>query len=238
MNTKIIGYLSFGYPNIEESIKRAAIYIDAGCDILEVDFPTDNPFLDSEFIGDRMRQAYGICNNYDKYFAGIKLLKEKYADIPIILLAYEHTVKEIGVEKFIERCKELQTFDLIFVGLENESIKNQLIDAGMKISCWIPYHLPDDAIQSAKYSNGFIYLQSKSEGKEKKGCEELKDCINYIRSQGINNRIYCGVGVSTREDIIRIGKSGGEAAFVGSALLKQETTEDITNYIQSLKGTN
>ncbi|GKX30222.1 tryptophan synthase alpha chain [Vallitalea longa] len=235
MSVKIIGYLSFGYPTIEKSIERADIYIKAGCDFLEVDFPTDNAYLDSDFIGGRMKAAMEACDDFDKYFKGIETLKEKYPNTPIILLAYEHTIKAIGVEKFIKRCKELETYDLIMVGLENEDIKNQLIKEGIKISCWVPFDLPEENVTSALASNGFVYLQSKSGGKEKEGYETLDKCIKYLRERGIKNPIYCGVGVSTREDIVRIEKAGADAAFIGSALLKQETDEDIINYIQSLK---
>lgn len=140
---KIIGYLSYGYPTILESINRADIYIDAGCDFLEVDIPTDNAYLDSEFIGGRMKAALDACDDFDKYFDGIKSLKEKHPHIPLILLAYEHTIKAIGVEKFIMRCKELDVYDLIMVGLENESIKKLLISEGIKISCWVPFNLPE-----------------------------------------------------------------------------------------------
>lgn len=236
MSVKIIGYLSYGYPNIEESIERADIYIEAGCDFLEVDFPTDNAFLDSDFIGSRMKSAMEACNDFDKYFDGIKTLKEKYPDTPIILLAYEHTIKAIGMEKFITRCKELETYDLIMVGLENEDVKNQLIAEGIKISCWVPFDLPKENVESALHSNGFVYLQSKSSGEEKEGYETLDKCVAYLRERGLKNPIYCGVGVSTREDIIRIEEAGADAAFIGSALLKQETNQDIIHYIKSLKG--
>ena len=236
MSVKIIGYLSFGYPTIEKSIERADIYTKAGCDFLEVDFPTDNAYLDSDFIGGRMKAAMEACDDFDKYFDGIKTLKEKHPHTPIILLAYEHTIKAIGVEKFINRCKELETYDLIMVGLENEDIKDQLINQGIKISCWVPFDLPEENVASAVASNGFVYLQSKSSGEVKEGYETLDKCVEYLRQKGIKNPIYCGVGVSTREDILRIQKAGADAAFIGSALLKQETDQDIMTYIQSLKG--
>lgn len=236
MSVNIIGYLSFGYPTIEESIDRAQTYIEAGCDMLEVDFPTDNAFLDSDFIGGRMKAAMDACGDFDKYFDGIKVLKERHPNTPLILLAYEHTIKEIGVEKFIAGCKKLEALDLIMVGLENEIIKNMLIEEGIRISCWVPFDLPEENVKSALASNGFTYLQSKSSGEEKVGYETLDKCVDYLRERGLKNPIYCGVGVADREDIIRIEKAGADAAFVGSALLKQETNEDIMSYVKSLKG--
>jgi len=39
----LICYLSNGYPSIESSIDAAKTYVDAGCDIIEIDFPSRNP---------------------------------------------------------------------------------------------------------------------------------------------------------------------------------------------------
>ena len=47
----LICYLSNGYPTIEKSIEVAQTYVSAGCDMIEIDFPSRDPFLEGEFIG-------------------------------------------------------------------------------------------------------------------------------------------------------------------------------------------
>lgn len=236
MSTKLICYLSFGYPTIEKSIEMTDIYIDAGCDMIEVDLPTDNPFLDSDFIGGRMKAALDNCDDYDKYLEGIANIREKYPDLPMIVLSYEHTLKKIGVDKFIEHCKKNNTLDIILVGLEGEEIKEKLIKNGLKVSCYVQFHLPDEEIESALNSNGFVYMQSKVNDKVKEGFETLKDCIGHLRDRGVKNPIYCGVGISTKDDIVRVRESGGDAAFVGSAILKkQDNIQEMKEFIKELK---
>ena len=41
---EIICYLSNGYPTIEASYNMAMEYADAGCKMMEVDFPSRNPY--------------------------------------------------------------------------------------------------------------------------------------------------------------------------------------------------
>lgn len=235
-NCKFIGYLSFGYPNIEESLKRAEVYVNSGCDILEIDLPTNNPFLDSEFIGNRMKKAYENCSNYEKYFENIQILRNKYKSVGMLILAYEHTITEYGVDKFINKCKETGIEDIIFVGNKDEKTKNELIKKGLKISTYVQYHLDDLEVQNALNSNGFVYLQAKP-GKKgfKENYETLNEVIKYLRKKGIKQSIYCGVGISEKEDFKMVNDAGADAAFVGSSLLKKETFEDIENMIKTWK---
>lgn len=64
---EIICYLSNGYPTIEASYKIAHEYADAGCKMMEVDFPSRNPYLESDFLKARMGKALEACDDYDKY---------------------------------------------------------------------------------------------------------------------------------------------------------------------------
>ena len=54
---EIICYLSNGYPTIEASYNMAVEYADAGCRMMEVDFPSRNPYLESDYIAGRMKKA-------------------------------------------------------------------------------------------------------------------------------------------------------------------------------------
>ena len=79
--------------------------------------------------------------------------------------------------------------------------------------------LPEE-IESAKASNGFVYLQAKPSGNVNPRYPELKDCIRHLRQCGIDRPIYCGVGVHAPEDVRMVKEAGGDAAFVGSTILK------------------
>ncbi len=219
---EVILYLSNGYPTIESSYKMAMEYADAGCKMLEVDFPSRDPFLESEFLAKRMEKALEACDDYTKYMDSIVTIKKTLPDVQLLVLAYESTVEEIGVRKFIDFCLEHELKDILLVGLRGNKIKDEIIKAGLKVSCYVQYHLPKEEIEQAKQSNGFVYLQAKPyEGQEKnEDYPTLKDGIGYLRECGIDRPIYCGVGVHAPEDIKMVKDAGADAAFVGSTILK------------------
>ncbi len=234
--TKVICYLSNGYPSIKKTLETADLYVQGGCDIIEVDLPTDNPFLDNEFIGGRMSKAFKLDPNYDHYLDTIAKIRSKYPEKEMLIVLYEHSLTAIGVEKFTQFCLDHQTKDIILVGSETNDVKNRLMASGIKVSSYIQFHLPQEEIELARNSNGFIYLQAKSTGLEKEGCHTLKDCIRYLRECRLEQRIYCGVGISTPEDVKMVTDSGGDGAFIGSAVLKrQDDPEELVRFIVQLK---
>ena len=221
---EIICYLSNGYPTIESSYDMAVHYAEAGCNMIEIDFPSHNPYLESAYIAGRMDKALKACDDFNKYMEGMVKIKDCLPKVDFILMVYENTIEEIGVEKFIEFCLENDFKDIIMVGLKDEVIKNKVIENGLRVSCYVQYQLLEEEIEYAKKSNGFVYLQAKpTNGVTHPEHKELKDCIEYLREKGIKNPIYCGVGVHAPEDVRMVKEAGGDAAFVGSTILKLQT---------------
>ncbi len=200
---EIICYLSNGYPTIEASYKMAMEYADAGCKMMEVDFPSRNPFLESDYISERMKKALACCDDYEKYMDSIVAIKNQLPDVKILVLAYENTVEEIGTKKFIKFCLENQLKDILLVGLKDNTIKDEIITAGLRVSCYVQFHMPEAEVEMAKQSNGFVYFQAKPYETQKKNEKypTLKDCIEHLRDCGIDRPIYCGVGVHAPEDV-------------------------------------
>jgi tryptophan synthase alpha chain len=233
---KLICYLSNGYPTIEKSVEMARIYTEAGCDVIEVDFPSRNPYLEGEFIAGRMKSALENCSDYSKYMEGIIRIKMENPDTQLLVLAYDNTVEEIGEDAFIRFCTENDLTDMIYVG-ENLGLQQRLIDSGLKISCYVQFHMPENEVAAAKNSNGFVYLQAKPMTNNiDPNYPTLKDCINHLKSIGIDRKIYVGVGIRDAEDIRMAKESGSDGVFVGSTILKlHDNAELLTETIKTLK---
>ena len=216
----IICYLSNGYPTIEDSYNIATAYAKGGCKIIEIDFPARDPYLENELITSRMHAALDKCDNYERYMEAIIKVKNNLPDVQLLLLAYESTLLEIGVEKFIRFCLDNDLKDIILVGLKDNKVKNEIIQNGLRVSCYVQYHLDEQEIELAKESNGFVYLQAKPDGNVNSKYPTLKDCVQFLRDQGIDRPIYCGVGVHTPADAKMVKEAGADAAFIGSTILK------------------
>lgn len=233
----LICYLSNGYPSIASSKEMAKHYVDAGCDIIEIDFPAHDPYLESEFIANRMHVALEACSDYEKYMAGMAETKKSLPNTRFILLAYESTVLEIGYERFIAFCKENDFKDIILVGLKDDTTKNRFIADGMGVSCYVQFQMLPDEVASARDSNGFVYMQGKAAPDQiNPDYPTLKDCIAHLRSLGITRPIYCGVGIHTPEDAKMAKEAGADGIFVGSAVLKlHEDIPAMSKTIQAFK---
>lgn len=217
----LICYLSNGYPTIEDSIEIAKSYVEAGCDMIEIDFPSHNPFLESEYIAGRMAEALKNCDDYDKYMEGMVKVKELLPNTSFILMVYENTVEEIGTQKFIQFCLDNDYQDIILVGLKDEIIKNQIIASGLRVSCYVQFQMDEQEVEYALKSNGFTYLQAVAAPNQATNEHPtLKSCIEYLRDRGLKNPIYCGVGVHAPKDVAMVKEAGGDGAFIGSAILK------------------
>lgn len=234
---KLICYLSLGSPSLEQSMINANHYVDAGCDVIEVDFPAKDPYLDSSYIQSRMKQALDSCDDYDEYMYAIEAMKRLHPNTEFIVLTYERTIEEIGKDKFIAFCKKNSLRNIICVGDELPKLREYLIKHDLLVSSYVRYHLPKEDIDVAKRTNGFIYLQAKSSGEYHETYKTLSDIINHLRQDlHINNPIYCGVGISTPEDVANVKAAGADGAFVGSTVLKLQTQPKALNLkIKELK---
>ena len=231
---KLICYLSNGYPTIADSIGMAEIYEQAGCDTIEVDFPGRNPFLESGYIADRMAQALKNCGDYRAYMDGIAKIKERQPHLHFILLLYEDTLLEMGYDSFLDFCGKNDLRDVILVGQKDESVNDRLMKDGIRLSCYVQFELRDDEVERAKNSNGFVYMQAKPlGGKINSRYPRLADCIAYLRQQGINRPIYCGVGIHSPGDAAMAKEAGADGVFVGSSILKLHNDHEAL--IQTIK---
>lgn len=222
---EIICYLSNGYPTLEHSYEMAIEYANAGCGMIEIDFPSRNPYLEGEYIAGRMARALEACGDYGKYMDSMIAVKKRLPHVKLLVLAYEDTVEEIGVRPFIRFCLDNDFRDILLVGLKDNVIKDQCMKEGLKVSCYVQYQMLPEEIELAKRSNGFVYMQAKPTGNMNPRYPLLSDCISCLRGQGIQRPIYCGVGIHTPDDVKTAKEAGADAVFVGSTILKLQ--EDI-----------
>ncbi len=234
---QLICYLSNGYPSIEDTVKRCGSYVKAGADVIEVDLPARDPYMESAMIADRMSKALSKTDNYDEYLNAIQIMKTTYHDKKFLMVVYEDTINEIGVEKYTSFCVKNNILDVIVVGSKDKNLKEKLIEQGICVSCYVQFHMPQSHIEDAIHSNGFIYLQAKpTHDNINPKYSTLKSCIDYLRSVGITRDIYCGVGVHTVEDVAMVRQAGASGVFVGKAILDNDSNEEsLMTIIQEFK---
>lgn len=224
----LICYVSNGYPSIRGTMDNIKLLSNAGCDIIEIDIPTDNPFLDGESLQKRMIDSYNRDKTLNTYVRLLYQIREEFPKQRIILLCYEHTIKELGLNRLISIYHDLDIESFILVGNTNNEIKNKLVDAGLQVATYVRFHMPKEDLDLISNTNGFIYLQAKQMPGDPQTDNTLVSNIKYLRTQrNVTVPIYCGVGISKPEDIQMVKESGGDGVFVGSAVFSKELQPEV-----------
>lgn len=221
----LVCYLSNSFPSQKQTLANARLMVEGGCDILEVDLPNDNPYIDGPLLQKRMIHSYETDPSLSLHIETIYMLRNQHPDQKIIILAYEKTINQIGLEKFVKVYTDNSIDALILVDNEDNQLKKALMSQGVKIVSYIRSHLPEEDIENAQSSNSFIYLQAKDENSQHDWYEKVRENIPRLRDMyGLDKQIYCGVGISSPNDIRKLKEIGADGAFVGSAVFTKEAT--------------
>lgn len=239
MAFKLICYLNFGYPTIEDGIEDAQLYIDNGCQAIQLDVPSKDPYLEHDFIKNRMKACLERQSDYEEYFNGIRKIRAKNPDVEMFFMLYENIVDEIGAKRITDFCNEVGIKYSTYVGM-SEKVKSELESGGLGICCYVQYHLPDEEVSFAKVSSGPVLYQARSIGKTRVGCETFQDGIAFLKNAGVNKPIYASVGIKTPDDIRRAKESGADGAFIGSVLMnsiqdKKRFPDIMTSFSEAAK---
>lgn len=220
---KFIGYIPYGYPTIEKSLHSIELYIEAGCEAFEIGIPHLDAPGESPMIVDFMNKALENCSDYDRYLDGIRELRSRHDDIEIDLLIFIDTIMEIGMEKFVDFCREVNVKALISPhAAPYQEQKQWLMDQGISFFTSFGYGGTDEDLQNCLKPNQVIYMTAFCPAWQVYKREDFnrpKDIVDFLRSHGVTNPIYAGVGIKTIEDAIEVKEAGADGFFVGATIM-------------------
>lgn len=233
----LIGYLSNGFPSEEETINRAIAYIEGGCDVIEIDLPSNNPYIDGEMIQTRMKASYQADPSLHSHAQTIRKIRTRFPKQKMYVLAYEETIINFGVGAFIRLLQDCNVEIVILVAQSDRKVKQELEKNGIKVASYIRSHLPDEDIQEAQEASGFLYLQVTASEQTTASQNTLSAKIDYLRRKfGSERAINCGVGIYTPEDVKMVKDAGADGVFVGSTILRIEDDHDkLIKWMKELK---
>lgn len=220
---KLIAYLSGGYPTMDKSVEMAEVYAEGGCDGIEWNFPPRNPYMEADYIAEKMAAARRQCDDYDIYMERLAQFKEKVPQAVVIPMLYEETVVEIGPARLAEYLKKNGIDTVITADIEAPDILREFDRCGVCIAPFVSFSMEEKAVKTAVESKGFIYMQAMPTAAERTpdfDWNTLKNCIHTLRERGVDRPIYCGGGIRTAEDVRLVKRSGGDGFFLGSSLME------------------
>lgn len=231
MKHKLMTHFIAYYPNEEKSFAAAKGLIDGGAEYLEIQFPFSDPSADGPIIQEACSKALDAGFNLEKGFKLISKIKE-YSDIPIFLMSYANIPYTYGIEKFINKAKEIGVYGLIIPDLTfdyDEGLYLKGKNLGIQIVPVIAPSISNERLEKlSKMNPEYIYtaLRVGITGKKTKLTEDSKLYLKTLEKT--NSKIMAGFGIRAREQVEDLASSV-HCLIVGSALVQTITSNKDNN---------
>lgn len=248
----LICYVMGGYPDPLTSEKIISSIVDGGADIMEIGIPFSDPIADGPIIQEASFRALQNGINPDLCLSLIKKTRQRYPDLPILIMTYSNILQKKGFKKFMKMAKDAGTDGFILPDMTIEESKEYL-EYSKKLELATVFLVAPNTSnfrikKTLDVSTGFVYVVSVygTTGIRNTFNKYTLTAIRNIKKLSSNrNNISVGFGISTPAHIKLMSKYGADAVIVGSAIIeiinrnKGDNIHSLENklkkYIKSLK---
>lgn len=155
-----VGYLTAGFPDLEQSYAAALAIIDGGVDVLEIGVPFSDPIADGSVISQAMQRV--LLNNISLTDVLLLIKQIKSArDVTIVLFSYFNPLLQYGLERFMHVAVTNNIDGLLIVDLpfeENQALRQHCVKHNIDlITLLAPASCHERIQQLTQHASGFIY---------------------------------------------------------------------------------
>ena len=248
----LICYVMGGYPDPLTSEKIISSIVDGGADIMEIGIPFSDPIADGPIIQEASFRALQSGINPDLCLSLIKKTRQRYPDLPILIMTYSNILQKKGFKKFMKMAKDAGTDGFILPDMTIEESKEYL-EYSKKLELATVFLVAPNTSdfrikKTLNVSTGFVYVVSVygTTGIRNTFNKYTLTAIRNIKKLSSNrNNISVGFGISTPDHIKLMCNYGADAVIVGSAIIeiinrnKGDNIHSLENklkkYVKSLK---
>ncbi len=232
---KKLFWLCGGYPLTEQCAAIADAYMAGGCDGVEWAIPPKNPYREQQHLLPYFEAARKNAPDAMQHLHMMAQFREKYPQAEVFPAVYQETVLEVGVEALCKVCLQCGIDTLFLIGTYETEILRELTKK-MKIATSVSYYMTREELDKAHADTGFIYMQAlpyQAELDAGYTSARLGECIELMRSSGIDRPIYCAKGIKTPEQAAFVGTCGADGFILGSAMLSYY--EDLSALTEAVR---
>jgi tryptophan synthase alpha chain len=221
----LIGYITAGDPDFEQSFEIISAACDAGLDVLELGIPFSDPTADGPVIQRASQRAIQSGMTLEKGLHFVRRLREKH-DLPIIMFSYYNPIIAMGAERFVTEAIGAGADGVLVVDLPGENANEllQFVGPGRNlhfIRLISPTTDPVRRSEILRGADGFVYCVSRrgvtgaNTGDSTIDWTELAQEMAAMRTE-TPVPLCVGFGISTVDDVRAIAKIA-DGAIIGSA---------------------
>lgn len=218
-------YFTAGFPALNDTRRIIKALEKHGADMIEIGMPFSDPVADGPVIQKSSKKALDNGMSLEILFEQLKGLRE-LTQMPVILMGYFNPVYRMGIQKFLEKCSEVEIDGVILPDLPAEEFEKEYIElfANRKIHniLLITPQTPEERIiKLSRLSGGFLYMVSSysTTGVIDGFGDRQIEYFSRIKKMELPIPGLIGFGVSDKKTF-RIACKYAEGAIIGSAFLK------------------
>ena len=222
----MIGFTTAGDPFPEATPRVVRALIRGGVDVIELGIPFSDPIADGPIIQASSLRALNAGTTPTKVFEIVRAIRDE-TDLPIVLLTYYNPVFHMGQECFAEAASKAGVDGLVIPDLPVEEAKDYIrtmrhhgLDTIFLAAPSTSMHRLENILRA---TSGFLYLVSLygvTGARERLG-ESTTELVRRFASRTAGRvPLAVGFGISRREHVESLVKTGADGVIVGSAFIR------------------
>ncbi len=241
----LIGYITAGDPDPEQSFVILDAACEAGLDILELGIPFSDPTADGPVIQRAASRALRAGMTLEKGIELVRRLRQRH-DLPIIIFSYYNPIHAMGTQRFVSEAALAGADGVLAVDLPNENSDEIMRHVETPstfsfISLIAPTTDPQRRREILQKADGFVYVVSRRGVTGVGGIDwgVLAEEMQELRKE-TTVPLCVGFGISTPEDVRSAAKIA-DGVIIGSAFQKRieenpkTAMEIVTHFAQMLR---
>lgn len=230
-------YFTAGFPKLNDTVTIIKELENSGVDMIEIGLPFSDPLADGPTIQESSTIAIENGMTTKVLFEQLKDIR-KSVQIPLLIMGYFNPMMQFGVEKFCQKCAEIEIDGLIIPDLPIEVYKSEYQSIFEKYNLKNIFLITPQTSESRireidELSDSFIYMVSSAAvtGSQSGFGNEQTEYFKRIHDLKLKNPQIVGFGIKDKETFEQATEYQ-KGAIIGSAFVKH-LEKNATNNIDT-----
>jgi tryptophan synthase alpha chain len=218
----LVGYLTAGFPSVDDSVRALVAMAESGCGALEVGLPYTDPVMDGPAIQAATTAALRNGTRTEDVLRVVERVVAR-TGVPTLVMTYWNPVEQYGIERFADRLRDAGGAGCVLPDLPVRHAKpwREVADerglAGVFVAA--PSSTDRRVKEIAEASTGFVYAASALGVTGMRSEVSGQELVARIRPV-TELPVFVGLGVSNAGQAAEVANFA-DGVIVGSALVRR-----------------
>lgn len=230
-----VGYITAGYPDRETFFELVEECANRGLSILEVGFPSGDPYEDGEVIRKAHEQVgTDLCRDMEFW----RQLRSR-TDIPIWLMGYEKDLIQTGIYRTMAEEKLFDALVISNMGIADRvALKKEMQSYGVDVVGFVSnddsFHEVAESSKEFKIIYQRLYTGPTGVKNDSTDYEELLDYSQMF----CKNVVFGGFGISSGSRVRELLERGFFGTIIGTEMMRKlnRSREELYDFVEELSG--